>query len=214
VEHHEAVAGEAAELAGGVALAVGAALPAAGLLGGPEPQPPPDQRGHRQPRESGPRQAGLGGEDLAGEAGGGDQRRPPGQAAGPAGQLLGAAPAVGAQGGAAGAAVAAGDRLSRHRWQRRGRWGPGTPEGVRWWVQRGPAAAQQPGGLVVVGVQEALELLGGQGPHRQAAALVDRRAQLLQVLLVAVVVAVEVLVLVVEVIGLLVLAHVGLPSAS
>jgi hypothetical protein len=62
----------------------------------------------------------------------------------------------------------------------------------------------------VVGVQEALELLGGQGPDRQAGALVDRRAQLLQVLLV--VVAVEVLV--VEVVGVVVLAHVGLPSAS
>jgi hypothetical protein len=65
----------------------------------------------------------------------------------------------------------------------------------------------------LVGVQEPLELLGGQRPHRQAAALVQRRAQLLQVLilLVAVVVAVEVLV---EVVGVLVLAHVGLPSAS
>jgi hypothetical protein len=77
------------------------------------------------------------------------------------------------------------------------------------WVQGGPAAAQQLGRLVVVGVQEPLELLGGQGPDRQASALVDRRAQLLQVLVV-VVVAVEVLV--VEVVG--VLAHVGLPSAS
>jgi hypothetical protein len=61
-----------------------------------------------------------------------------------------------------------------------------------------------------VGVQEPLELLGGQGPHRQAAALVDRRAQLLQVLLVLAGVAVEVLV--VEVVG--VLAHVLLPSAG
>jgi hypothetical protein len=61
-----------------------------------------------------------------------------------------------------------------------------------------------------VGVQEPLELLGGQGPDRQAAALVDRRAQLLQVLLVVVVAAVEVLV--VEVVR--VRAHVLLPSAS
>jgi hypothetical protein len=61
-----------------------------------------------------------------------------------------------------------------------------------------------------VGVQEPLELIGGQGADRQAAALVDRRAQLLGVLLVVVVEAVEVLV--VEVVG--VLAHVGLPSAS
>ena len=62
-----------------------------------------------------------------------------------------------------------------------------------------PAAAQQPGGLVAVGVQEPLELLGGQGPDRQAGALVDRRAQLLQVLLV---------------VGVVVLAQVLLPSAS
>jgi hypothetical protein len=54
--------------------------------------------------------------------------------------------------------------------------------GVRRWVEGGPAAAQQPGGLVVVGVKEPLELLGGQRPDRQAAALVERRAQLLQVL--------------------------------
>jgi hypothetical protein len=48
---------------------------------------------------------------------------------------------------------------------------------------------------------------------RQAGALVDRRAELLQVLLVLVVVEVEVLVVVV--VGLLVLAHVLLlPSAS
>jgi hypothetical protein len=64
----------------------------------------------------------------------------------------------------------------------------------------------------VVGVQEPLELLGGQGPDRQPRALVDRRAQLLGVLLVLVVVAVEVLVVVV---GVLVQAHVLLlPSAS
>jgi hypothetical protein len=47
--------------------------------------------------------------------------------------------------------------------------------------------------LVLVGVQELLELLGGQGPDRQAAALVDRRAQLFQVLLVVLVVGVGVL---------------------
>jgi hypothetical protein len=61
----------------------------------------------------------------------------------------------------------------------------------------------------VVGVQEPLELLGGQGPDRQAGTLVDGRAQLLQVLLV---VAVEVLVA--EVVGVVVLAHMLLPSAS
>jgi hypothetical protein len=64
------------------------------------------------------------------------------------------------------------------------------------------------GRLVVVGVQEPLELLGGQRPHRQAAALVDRRAQLLQVIVVPAV-GVEVLV---EVVG--VLAHLLLPSAT
>jgi hypothetical protein len=77
---------------------------------------------------------------------------------------------------------------------------------VLWWVQGGPAAAQQSGGLVGVGVQEPLELLGGQGPDRQAGALVDRRAQLLLL------VAVEVLV--VEVVGVGALAHLLLPSAS
>jgi hypothetical protein len=56
----------------------------------------------------------------------------------------------------------------------------------------------------VVGVQEPLELLGGQGTNRQAAALVDRRAQLLGVLLVLIAVGV----------GVGVLAHVLLPSAS
>jgi hypothetical protein len=56
-----------------------------------------------------------------------------------------------------------------------------------------------------MGVQEPLELLAGQGPDRQAGALIDRRAQLLGVLLVLVVVAVEVLVMVV---GVVVLAHV------
>jgi hypothetical protein len=71
-------------------------------------------------------------------------------------------------------------------------------------VEGGPAGAQQLDGLVGVGVQEPLELLGGQGADRQAGALVDRRAQLLQILLVLVRVGVRV--------G--VLAHVLLPSAS
>jgi hypothetical protein len=34
---------------------------------------------------------------------------------------------------------------------------------VPWWVQGGPAAAQQLGGLVGVDVEELLELVGGQG---------------------------------------------------
>ena len=76
--------------------------------------------------------------------------------------------------------------------------GFGEPDGVFGLVEGGPAAAQQPVRLVVVGVQEALEFLGGQRPDRQAAALVERRAQLLQVLLVVVVAAG---VLVVEVVG-------------
>jgi hypothetical protein len=47
VEHHEAVAVETAEQVSGVPLTMGAALPSAGLLGGPKPQPPPDQDGDR-----------------------------------------------------------------------------------------------------------------------------------------------------------------------
>jgi hypothetical protein len=75
-------------------------------------------------------------------------------------------------------------------------------------VEGGPAAAQQLRRLVMVGVQEPLELLGGQRPDRQATALVDRRAQLLQVRLAVVAAGV----LVVEVVG--VLAHLLLPSAT
>jgi hypothetical protein len=52
-----------------------------------------------------------------------------------------------------------------------------------------------------VGVQEPLELLGAQFPHRQPVALVDGAAEI----------AVQVLVVVV---GVVVLAHVLLPSAS
>jgi hypothetical protein len=79
-------------------------------------------------------------------------------------------------------------------------WGPGTPEGAPQWVEGSPAAAQPLGGLVGVGVQEPLELLGGQGSHRQATALIHRRTQRLQILLARV--------------GVGVLAHVRLPSAS
>jgi hypothetical protein len=137
-------------------------------------------------------QAGLGGEHVGGEAGGGDQRRPPDQAAGPAGQLGGATTPVGGQGGAARAAQAAGDRLGRNR--RLGsagltlspQRGPGDPEGVPRSVEKGPAAAQQLGGLAGVGVQEPLELLGGQSTNRQAAAPVDRRAERLRVVLILV----------------------------
>ena len=50
----------------------GAALPGAGLLGGPEPQPPADQCGHRQADQPSLWQADLGGEHVVGEAGGGD----------------------------------------------------------------------------------------------------------------------------------------------
>jgi hypothetical protein len=62
----------------------------------------------------------------------------------------------------------------------------------------------------VVGVQEPLELLGGQGPDRQAGALVERRAQRLQLLLFL---AFEVLV-VVGVVRVGVLAHARLLPAS
>jgi hypothetical protein len=61
----------------------------------------------------------------------------------------------------------------------------------------------------MVSVQEPLEFLGGQGPDRQAAALVDRPAQLLQVLLILLVRLVVVVVVVV-----VVLAYAPLPSAS
>jgi hypothetical protein len=150
-------------------------------------------------RPSRPACGSLGGQDLAGEAGGGDQWRPPGQGTGPGGQLQRAPAAVLDHGRAAGASEAAGDRGRRRGG--RGRGGLGTPEGVLQWVQGGPAAAQQLGGLVDVGVQEPLELLGVQLPDGQPGALVDRAAELL----VLVVVAIEVLVVVVGVLGL---AHV------
>jgi hypothetical protein len=67
--------------------------------------------------------------------------------------------------------------------------------GVPRWVQRGPAAAKEPGRLAGVGVQEPLELLCRQLPHRQPVAVVDRPAE------------VVVQVLVVEVVGVVVLAH-------
>jgi hypothetical protein len=73
---------------------------------------------------------------------------------------------------------------------------------VPWRVEGGPAAAQPLGGLASVGVQEPLELLGRQLPHRQAAAMVDGPAEIV------------VQILVVEVVGVVVLAHVLLPSAS
>jgi hypothetical protein len=58
-----------------------------------------------------------------------------------------------------------------------------------------------------VGVQEPLELLGVQFPHRQPTTLVDRAAELA-----VLVVAVEALVM--EAVGVWVLAHLLLPSAS
>jgi hypothetical protein len=69
-------------------------------------------------------------------------------------------------------------------------------------VKGGPAAAQLLGWLAGVGIKEPVQLLGGQGADRQAGALVDGRAELVEVLLVLVGV------------GVLVLAHVLLPSAS
>jgi len=64
----------------------------------------------------------------------------------------------------------------------------------------GSRAAQPLGGLASVDVEELLELLGGQGTDGQAVALVEGRAELLQVVLVLV--------------GVGVLAHGLLPSAS
>jgi hypothetical protein len=119
-----------------------------------------------------------------------------------------APPPVLRQGGAVGATEAASDRLGRHHWQRRGRRGLGNHEGISRWIKGGPAAAQELGGLAGVGVQEPLELLGVQCPHGQPGALVDGAA----VLVVLVLVAVDVLV--VRVVGVLVLAHLLLPSAS
>jgi hypothetical protein len=131
---------------------------------------------------------------------------PPGQAAGPAGQLLAAAAPILCQGRAARTAQAARDWLGQYG--RRGsgglipsrRWGPGNPEGAPRWIEGTPAAAQPLGGLAGVSVQEPLELLGAQGPHRQATALIHRRPQRLQILLARV--------------GVGVLAHVLLPSAN
>jgi hypothetical protein len=84
--------------------------------------------------------------------------------------------------------------------------GPGIPEAVPLWVEGSPAAAQPLGWLAGVAFQESLEFLGGQGSHRQAAALVHGCAQRLQVL---VLVAVRV-----RVVGVGVVAHALLPSAS
>jgi hypothetical protein len=73
-------------------------------------------------------------------------------------------------------------------------------------IRRSPAAAQHLGGLVGVGVEELLELFGGEGADCQAVALVEGRAQRLQVVLILVGVGVGV--------GVGVLAHGLLPSAS
>jgi hypothetical protein len=97
--------------------------------------------------------------------------------------------------------VAADDRAGRHR-RGPGRRRPGNPDGVPWWVQGGPAAAQELGGLVGVDLHEPLELLGIQFPDSQPVALVDRPATLI------------IQVLAGEVVGIGVLAHVLLPSAS
>jgi hypothetical protein len=72
---------------------------------------------------------------------------------------------------------------------------------MSWWVEGDPAAPQPPGGLAGVGVQEPLELFGVKLVDGQPVALVDGAAE------------VAVLVLVV-VVGVVVPAHVLLPSAS
>jgi len=137
VEDHVAVAGQAVQQPGGVALALAAAPPRARLLGGAEPQPPANQHRGSQAGQPGPRQAGLGSKHGGGDPCGADQRCPPGQAAGPSGQLERAPPPIGDQGGAAGATVAAGDWLGERR---RGpsRRGPGTS----WGCPGGSRAAQ------------------------------------------------------------------------
>ena len=118
VEDHVAVAGEPVQQPGGVPLPVGAALPGAGLLGGAKPQPPADQRRRPPGRPARP---------VAGRPG----RRAPGRRrrrrrpAAPARPGCGSRPASSMarrrrycdQGGAAGAAQAAGER-------------PGRPAGV------------------------------------------------------------------------------------
>jgi hypothetical protein len=72
------------------------------------------------------------------------------------------------------------DRRLRFGGLRLSSWrGSGIPEPVVGWIEGGPAAAQPLGGLVLVGVEELLELLGGQRANRQAAAFIDRRAHLL-----------------------------------
>jgi hypothetical protein len=116
MEAHIAVAAQAIQQPGGVAFALGAALPGPGLGGGAEPQPPADQDGNCQPSEPGPGEAGLGGQGAGDQAGGQHQGCPPGQAVGPGGQLGGATAPVVAAGRAAGVAQAAGGLLGReHR---------------------------------------------------------------------------------------------------
>jgi hypothetical protein len=149
-----------------VALPGGATLPGAGLSGGAEPQPPADQGSDGQADRPGRREAGLGGQRAGGQAGGDHQWCPPGQTAGPGGQLGGAAAPVPGEGGAAGVAQAASgwERRLGFGWHRLGsRRRPKNPEGVGRSIQGGPAAAQPLDGPVGVGVEELLELLGGQG---------------------------------------------------
>jgi hypothetical protein len=78
VVEDEAVTGEPVQQAGGTPFPLGAAPPSRHLLGEPEPVPPADEDGGRQADQTAVQKPGLDGEDLSGEAGGGDQRRPPG----------------------------------------------------------------------------------------------------------------------------------------
>jgi hypothetical protein len=91
MEDHVAVAAEAVQQPRGLAFPVGAALPGAGLGGGAEPQPPADQDGDGQAGQPSAWETALAGQGAGDQAGGGHKGGPPGQAAGPAGQLLAAA---------------------------------------------------------------------------------------------------------------------------
>jgi hypothetical protein len=168
MEDHVAVAAEAVQQPGGLAFPGGPALPGAGPLGGPEPQPPAHQGGCGQADQPRPRDTGLGNHGAGDQAGGGHQECPPDQTAGPGGQLGRATAPVLGEGRTA---RAASDRLGRDRRVGFGARrlsclsGPGTPGRVYRWVQGGPAAAQPLDGLASVGIEEVLELLGGQGPH-------------------------------------------------
>jgi hypothetical protein len=115
MQHHIAVAFQAAQPAGRGALAPGAVAPGPGWLGGAKAQPPGGADTCDQCDQPWVEQAGAGGELLAGEGGGGDQGGSPGQPGGPPGQLGGAPASVLGPGGCAWPCLASGDRRARRR---------------------------------------------------------------------------------------------------